>query len=231
MGIKLNAQVMIKNLHHDLDIQSMHMRSPFRPREREASESGGCQWSWSIRIGPACIEGRTTHGPGRTQRSPSGREHVRFDGSDTPPWRPWPLGTADAARWVSRQRHCLTQPRPTTRVSMPTCPCGRPTAEAAGRRHCAGRSGTKRAFVFVDVTSENCVRHHESATRERICQSVEHGPQLSRRTSCFESCRLFACALHSILPQPIGGKAHRHTPGCSLHLPASLLTSVCPRCA
>jgi len=181
------------------------MRSPFRPREREASESGGCQWSWSIRIGPACIEGRTTHGPGRTQRSPSGREHVRFDGSDTPPWRPWPLGTADAARWVSRQRHCLTQPRPTTRVSMPTCPCG---ATPPGRK-----------------------RHHESATRERICQSVEHGPQLSRRTSGFESCRLFACALHSILPQPIGGKADRHTPGCSLHLPASLLTSVCPRCA
>ena len=57
MGIKLNAQVTIKNL------QNMH-RSHFRPRERE----GG--WSWSIRTGPACKARGTTHR--RTLRPPSG---------------------------------------------------------------------------------------------------------------------------------------------------------------
>jgi hypothetical protein len=39
-GIKLNAQVMIRNL------EGMHEKSPFRPRERE----GGCQWTRSASI-------------------------------------------------------------------------------------------------------------------------------------------------------------------------------------
>ena len=44
------------------------------------------------------------------------------------------LGTADAAKWVSRQENRLTQPRATISTSMPAGRCGRPTAEAAERR-------------------------------------------------------------------------------------------------
>ena len=48
------------------------------------------------------------------------------------------LGTAEAAKWVSRQENRLTQPRATIRTSMPAGRCGRPTAEAAERRLEAG---------------------------------------------------------------------------------------------
>jgi hypothetical protein len=44
------------------------------------------------------------------------------------------LETADAAKWVNRQEHCLTQPRATISIGRSTGPCGRPTAEAATRR-------------------------------------------------------------------------------------------------
>ena len=48
------------------------------------------------------------------------------------------LGTAEAAKWVSRQESCLTQPRATISTSMPAGRCGGPTAEAAERRLEAG---------------------------------------------------------------------------------------------
>ena len=48
------------------------------------------------------------------------------------------LGTADAAKWVSRQKNRLTQPRATISTSMTAGRCGRPTAEAAERRLEAG---------------------------------------------------------------------------------------------
>ena len=47
------------------------------------------------------------------------------------------LGTADAAKWVNRQEHCLTQPRATISINLPTGPCGRPATEAAERRRTA----------------------------------------------------------------------------------------------
>jgi hypothetical protein len=39
------------------------------------------------------------------------------------------LGTADAAKWVKRREscQCLTQPRATVTMNIPTGPCGRPT--------------------------------------------------------------------------------------------------------
>ena len=43
------------------------------------------------------------------------------------------LGTADAAKWVSRQEHSLTQPRATISMSITTGPCGKPAREAAER--------------------------------------------------------------------------------------------------
>ena len=43
------------------------------------------------------------------------------------------LETADAAKWVNRQEHCLTQPRATISMGMSTGPCGRPTMQAAER--------------------------------------------------------------------------------------------------
>jgi hypothetical protein len=58
------------------------------------------------------------------------------------------LGTADAGKGVSRQEHCLTQPRATISINIPTGPCGKPTTEAAERRlgaHVAGEGGTRRA--------------------------------------------------------------------------------------
>ena len=63
------------------------------------------------------------------------------------------LGTADAAKWVNRQEHCLTQPRATISMNISTGPCGRPAAEAAARRRgphphwkfLAGEGGTRRA--------------------------------------------------------------------------------------
>jgi hypothetical protein len=48
------------------------------------------------------------------------------------------LGTADAAKWVSRQKNRLPQPRATISTSMAAGRCGRPTAEAAERRLEAG---------------------------------------------------------------------------------------------
>ena len=48
------------------------------------------------------------------------------------------LGTADAAKWVSRQKNRLRQPRATIGMSMTAGRCGRPTAEAAERRLEAG---------------------------------------------------------------------------------------------
>ena len=48
------------------------------------------------------------------------------------------LGTADAAKWVIRQKNRLTQPRATISTSMTAGRCGRPTAEAAERRLEAG---------------------------------------------------------------------------------------------
>ena len=48
------------------------------------------------------------------------------------------LGTADAAKWVSRQENRSTQPRATIGTSMKAGRCGRPTAEAAERRLEAG---------------------------------------------------------------------------------------------
>ena len=48
------------------------------------------------------------------------------------------LGTADAAKWVSRQKNRLAQPRATISTSMTAGRCGRPTAEAAERRLEAG---------------------------------------------------------------------------------------------
>ena len=44
------------------------------------------------------------------------------------------LGTADAAKWVSRQENRSTQPRATVSMIIPTGRCGGPTAEAAERR-------------------------------------------------------------------------------------------------
>jgi hypothetical protein len=44
------------------------------------------------------------------------------------------LGTAGAAKWVNRHEYCLTQPRATISINIPTGPCGRPAAEAAERR-------------------------------------------------------------------------------------------------
>ena len=44
------------------------------------------------------------------------------------------LGTADAAKWVNRLEYCLTQPRATISINIPTGPCGGPAAEAAERR-------------------------------------------------------------------------------------------------
>ena len=48
------------------------------------------------------------------------------------------LGTVDAAKWVSRQKNRLPQPRATISTSMAAGRCGRPTAEAAERRLEAG---------------------------------------------------------------------------------------------
>jgi hypothetical protein len=48
------------------------------------------------------------------------------------------LGTADAAKWVSRQKNRLPQPRATISTSTAAGRCGRPTAEAAERRLEAG---------------------------------------------------------------------------------------------
>ena len=48
------------------------------------------------------------------------------------------LGTADAAKWVSRQKNRLPQPRATISTSMAAGRCERPTAEAAERRLEAG---------------------------------------------------------------------------------------------
>ena len=63
------------------------------------------------------------------------------------------LGTADAAKWVNRHNYCLTQPRATISINIPTGPCGGPAAEAAERRlgahphgkFLAGEGGTRRA--------------------------------------------------------------------------------------
>ena len=44
------------------------------------------------------------------------------------------LGTADAAKWVNRQEHCLTQPRATISMSRKAGPCGRSVTHAAERR-------------------------------------------------------------------------------------------------
>jgi len=63
------------------------------------------------------------------------------------------LGTAGAAKWVNRQEYCLTQPRATISINIPTGPCGGPAAEAAERRlgahphwkFVAGEGGTRRA--------------------------------------------------------------------------------------
>ena len=63
------------------------------------------------------------------------------------------LGTADAAKWVNRHEYCLTQPRATISINIPTGPCGGPAAEAAERRlgahphwkFLAGEGGTGRA--------------------------------------------------------------------------------------
>jgi hypothetical protein len=41
------------------------------------------------------------------------------------------LRTADAAKWVNRQEHCLTQPHAAISMSLSTGPCGREAAEAA----------------------------------------------------------------------------------------------------
>ena len=48
------------------------------------------------------------------------------------------LGTADAAKWVSRQKNRLPQPRATISTSIAAGRCERPTAEAAERRLEAG---------------------------------------------------------------------------------------------
>ena len=63
------------------------------------------------------------------------------------------LGTAGAAKWVNRHEYCLTQPRATISINIPTGPCGGPAAEAAKRRlgahphwkFLAGEGGTRRA--------------------------------------------------------------------------------------
>ena len=63
------------------------------------------------------------------------------------------LGTAGAAKWVNRREYCLTQPRATISINIPTGPCGGPAAEAAERRlgahphwkFVAGEGGTRRA--------------------------------------------------------------------------------------
>ena len=39
------------------------------------------------------------------------------------------LGTAGAAKWVNRHEYCLTQPRATISINIPTGPCGGPAAE------------------------------------------------------------------------------------------------------
>jgi hypothetical protein len=44
------------------------------------------------------------------------------------------FGTAGAAKWVNRHEYCLTQPRATISINIPTGPSGRPAAEAAERR-------------------------------------------------------------------------------------------------
>ena len=71
------------------------------------------------------------------------------------------LGTADAGKWVKRQEHCLTQPRATISINLPTGPCGRPAAEAAARRRgpsphrkfLAGEGGTRRASFLGGVAT------------------------------------------------------------------------------
>ena len=71
------------------------------------------------------------------------------------------LGTADAAKWVNRQEHCLTQPRATISMNISTGPCGRPAAEAAERRrgalpHWKSQSpegGTRRASFLGGVAT------------------------------------------------------------------------------
>jgi hypothetical protein len=63
------------------------------------------------------------------------------------------LGTAGAAKWVNRREYCLTRPRATISINIPTGPCGGPAAEAAERRlgahphwkFVAGEGGTRRA--------------------------------------------------------------------------------------
>jgi hypothetical protein len=63
------------------------------------------------------------------------------------------FGTAGAAKWVNRHEYCLTQPRATISINIPTGPCGGPAAEAAERRlgahphwkFLAGEGGTRRA--------------------------------------------------------------------------------------
>ncbi len=44
------------------------------------------------------------------------------------------FGTAGAAKWVNRHEYCLTQPRATISINIPTGPCGGPAAEAAELR-------------------------------------------------------------------------------------------------
>ena len=50
------------------------------------------------------------------------------------------LEKADAAKWVNRHEYCLTQPRATISINIPTGPCGGPAAEAAERRLGQSRS-------------------------------------------------------------------------------------------
>ncbi len=50
------------------------------------------------------------------------------------------LGTADAAKWVNRQEHCLTQPRATISMSMPTGAGDRSWKQPSG----VGMDGTGR---------------------------------------------------------------------------------------
>ncbi len=65
------------------------------------------------------------------------------------------LGTAGAAKWVNRHEYCLTQPRATISINIPTGPCVRPAAEAGERRlgahphwkSVAGEGGTRRASL------------------------------------------------------------------------------------
>ena len=61
------------------------------------------------------------------------------------------LGTADAAKWVSRQKNRSTQPRATIGMCISTGRCGRPTAEAAERRLEAGVFAAFQRVATVDL--------------------------------------------------------------------------------